>query len=107
MSTTPRDSGRIRITPDGQRVIVATEKLLAVLDIATGHSIREIPLPASPKVLTLSGDGQRAYLTNPDANSASIVSLGDSRVTTLQTGKRPDGLAWAPNSSLAPTTPVR
>ena len=107
ISTTPLDSGRIRITPDGRRVVVAMAKSLAVLDIAAGQLIREIPLPASPKVLTLSGDGQRAYLTNPDANSASIVSLGDSRVTTLQTGKRPDGIAWAPHSSVAPATPSR
>jgi DNA-binding beta-propeller fold protein YncE len=71
------------------------EKSLAVFDIATGGLIREIPLPAKPKVLTLSGDGGRAYLTNPEANSASIVDLAAGTVTTLPTGKRPDGIAWA------------
>lgn len=95
IATTPADTGRIRITPDGQRVVVAMEKSLAIFDVSGGRLIREIPLPASPKVLALSGDGRRAYLTNPDANSATIVDLGDGRVTTVQTGKRPDGIAWA------------
>ena len=96
IATTPPDTGRIRITPDGGRVVVAMEKSLALYDIASGRLLREIPLPASPKVLTVSGDGRRAYLTNPDANSATIVELADGSVTTLQTGKRPDGIAWAP-----------
>ena len=94
IATTPADTGRIRITPDGLRVVVAMRRSLAVFDLAGGRLIREIPLLASPKVLTLSGDGRRAYLTNPDAHSATIVDLGDGRVRTLQTGKRPDGIAW-------------
>jgi len=81
----------------GQRVVVAMIKSLAVFEIASGRLIREIPLPANPKVLALSGDGRRAYLTNPEANSATIVDLDDGRVTTLPAGKRPDGIAWAPN----------
>jgi DNA-binding beta-propeller fold protein YncE len=99
IATTPPDTGRVRITPDGQRIVVAMKKSLAIFDIANGHLIREISLPASPKVMTLSGDGRRAYLTNPDAHSATIVELGDGRVTTTQTGKRPDGIGWAPNST--------
>jgi DNA-binding beta-propeller fold protein YncE len=97
IATTPPDTGRIRITPDGLHVVVAMEKSLAVFDIAGGRLIREIPLPASPKVLTLSGDGRRDYLTNPEAHSVTIVDLGDGRVTTLPAGKRPDGIAWAPH----------
>lgn len=95
--TTPSDSGRIRITPDGRRVVVAMAKSVAVFDVATAQMIRETPLPASPKVMTLSGDGRRAYLTNPADDSATIVDLEEGRVvTTLKTGKRPDGIAWVP-----------
>ena len=94
IATTPPDTGRIRITPDGRQLIVAMEKSVAVTEIASGRVIREIPLPATPKVMTLSADGRRAYLTNPDEHSASIVTLADGRVTTLQTGKVPDGIAW-------------
>lgn len=95
IATTPPDTGRIRITPDGERVVVAMEKSLAIFDLAAGRLLREIPLPAAPKVLALSGDGRRAYLTNPEAHSASIVELGSGRVTTVPTGRRPDGIAWA------------
>jgi DNA-binding beta-propeller fold protein YncE len=94
--TTPPDTGRIRITPDGLRVVVALAQSLAVVEIASGREIRAIPLPAVPKVLTLSGDGRRAYVTNPAAHSVTIVDLADGRVATLPTGKRPDGIAWAP-----------
>lgn len=98
IATTPPATGRIRITPDGLRVVIAMQKSLAVFEIAGGRLIREIPLPATSKVLTLSGDGRRAYLTNPEAHSATIVDLGDGRVTTLQTGNRPDGIAWVSKS---------
>ena len=97
IATTPAETGRLRITPDGLQVVVAMAKSLAVFDIATGRLLREIPLPASPKVLALSGDGRRAYLTNPEANSVSIVELGEGEVATLPSAQRPDGIAWAPN----------
>ena len=97
IATTPPDSGRIRITPDGRRVVVAMAKSVAVFEIESGRLLRETPLPANPKVLALSGDGRRAYLTNPEAHSATIVDLEEGRVvTTIATGKRPDGIAWAP-----------
>lgn len=95
ITTTPPDTGRLRITPDGQRIVVAMAKSLAIFDLASGRLLREIALPAAPKVLALSGDGARAYLTNPTADSATIVDLADGRVSTIPTGKRPDGIAWA------------
>jgi DNA-binding beta-propeller fold protein YncE len=94
---TPSTTGRIRITPDGRRVVVAMAKAVAVFEIASGRLIRETPLAASPKVMTLSGDGRRAYLTNPEDHSAAIVDLEEGRVVaTVKTGRRPDGIAWAP-----------
>ena len=92
-------TGRIRITPDGRRVVVAMAKSLAVLAVADGRVIRETPLPATPKVMVLSGDGRRAYLSNPEDHSATIVDLEEGRViTTVKTGKRPDGVAWVPKT---------
>jgi DNA-binding beta-propeller fold protein YncE len=97
IATTPPETGRLRITPDGRHVVVAMKQSLAVFDISTGRLLREIPLPASPKVLALSGDGRRAYLTNPEANSVTIVELSEGKVITLPSGQRPDGIAWAPH----------
>lgn len=99
IATTPLDTGRLRITPDGVQVVVAMEKSLAVFHIATGRLLRETPLPARPKVLALSGDGRRAYLSNPEANSVTIVELAEGTVSTLPSGQRPDGIAWAPHPS--------
>ena len=94
IATTP-GTGRIRITPDGRRVVVAMNKSVAVFEIASGRLIRETALHASPKVMVLSGDGRRAYLTNPEDHSATVVDVEEGRVlTTVKTGKRPDGIAW-------------
>lgn len=92
---TTANSGRIRISPDGLRVVVATANSVAVFEIASGRLIGETPLPVSPKVMALSGDGRRAYLTNPGDASATIVDLQAGRiVATVKTGTRPDGIAW-------------
>jgi DNA-binding beta-propeller fold protein YncE len=96
--TTPEpETGRLRITPDGARVVVAMERSVLVLDATSGRVLRRIALEATPKVLTLSDDGSRAYVTNPDANTATAVDLTEGRVIrTFDTGRRPDGVAWAP-----------
>jgi DNA-binding beta-propeller fold protein YncE len=97
IATAPPESGRIRVTPDGRRVVVAMEKSISVFDLATGRNLRETPLPAAPKVMALSGDGRRAYLTNPEDHSATVVDLDAGRVlATIKTGRKPDGIAWAP-----------
>ena len=71
-----------------------------MFEIASGRLIRDTPLPASPKVLALSGDGRRAYLTNPEDHSATVVDLEQGRVlTTVKTGRRPDGVAWVPKAA--------
>jgi DNA-binding beta-propeller fold protein YncE len=96
ITTTPVETGRIRITPDGRRLVVAMAKSVEVFDLASGSLVGATPLPANPKVMALSGDGRRAYLTNPEDHSATIVDLEEGRVvSTLKTGKRPDGIAWA------------
>ena len=97
--TTPSVTGRLRVTPDGQRVVVATEKSIGVFQFADGRLIRETPLPAAAKVMTLSGDGRRAYVSNPEDHSATIIDLEEGRVVaTVKTGRRPDGIAWVPKT---------
>jgi DNA-binding beta-propeller fold protein YncE len=92
------ETGRLRITSDGKKVVVALEKKLAVLDARTRKLIGEVALSAVPKVLTLSGDGRQAFLTNPGDDSMSVVDLQSLRqVKTVATGRKPDGIAWAPS----------
>ena len=95
VKTPESDTGRIRITSDGQRVVVALLRTLAVFDAKTRRPINQTALPASPKVLTLSSDGRRAFLTNPGDNSVSVVDIVNGRpLGNFNTGKRPDGIGW-------------
>jgi len=95
VKTSEAETGRIRLTSDGQKLVVALSKKLAVYDVKTRGLIKEIELSSSPKVLTLSGDNRRALLTNPDDNSVSVVDItAGKQLTTFQTGKKPDGIGW-------------
>ena len=58
-----KETGRLRITSDGKKVVVALEKTLAVFDAGTRRLIGEVALSAAPKVLALSGDGRHAHPT--------------------------------------------
>jgi len=96
VKTSEAETGRIRLTSDGQKLVVALTKKLAVFDVKTRRLLNETELSSSPKVLTLSGDNRRALLTNPDDNSVSVVDIvAGKQLTTFQTGKKPDGIGWA------------
>ena len=96
IKTSEAETGRIKITSDGKRLVVALSKKLAVFDVATHRLISETELSATPKVLTVSADNRRALLTNPEDNSVSVVDIvSGKQVTTFKTGTRPDGIGWA------------
>lgn len=96
VKTTEADTGRIRLTSDGKKLVVALLKKLAVIDVKTRRLISEVELGSSPKVLALSGDNRRAFLTNPGDNSVSVVDIvAGKQLTTFLTGKKPDGIGWA------------
>ena len=89
------DTGRLRLTSDGKRLVVALAKKLVVFDAKTHKLINEIELTSRPKVLTLSADNRRALLTNPNDNSVSVVDIvAGKQIGTFQTGKKPDGIGW-------------
>ena len=99
-SASMRATGRIRITADGKRVVVALARRLAVYDALSYKLLSETALDKEPTVLTLSRDGRIAFLTNPDDNSMSEVDIHAGKViATTPTGKRPDGIAWVERSS--------
>ena len=89
-------TGRIRLTSNGKKVVVALLKKLVVFDVKTHRLVSETELSSSPKVLTLRGDNRRAFLTNPVDNSVSVVDIvAGKQLTTFRTGKKPDGIGWA------------
>ena len=96
VKTSEAETGRIRLSSDGQKLVVALSKKLAVYDVKTRSLISETELSSSPKVLTLSADNRRALLTNPDDNSVSVVDIvAGKQLTTFTTGQKPDGIGWA------------
>ena len=96
IKTSEPETGRIRITSDGKRLVVALTKKIAIFDAKTHRLISEVELSATPKVLTISADNRRALLTNPEDNSVSVVDIiAGTQVTTFKTGKTPDGIGWA------------
>jgi YVTN family beta-propeller protein len=71
-------------------------KSFRFFDAAKRRLITAIKLAESPKVITLSNDGHRAYLTNPSAHQVTVVDLAANRVlATFAVGKTPDGIAWS------------
>ena len=96
IKTSQAQTGRIRLTSDGKKLVVALSKKLAIFDAKTRQLIHEAELSATPKVLTVSADNRHALLTNPQDNSVSVVDIvAGKQITTFKTGKTPDGIGWA------------
>jgi DNA-binding beta-propeller fold protein YncE len=96
VKTSEVETGRLRLTSDGKRAVVALSKKLVIYDVGTRRLMSEIELGASPKVMTLSADNRRAFLTNPNDDSVSVVDiLAGKQLTAFRTGKKPDGIGWA------------
>jgi YVTN family beta-propeller protein len=88
---------RLKFTPDGKLVLVPLgDKRLMVFDSETRKVAGEVPLEFRPKVIAVSGDSRWAFLGHPSENRLSVVDLKERRVIrTIETGKRPDGIAWS------------
>lgn len=93
---------RVRFTPDGRRVLVPNgqSKTLVIFD-ALSRSIESIiELSLAPKVITVSKDGQRAFVSNPSDNRFTVIDLTKRReANKYSIGARPDGVVWAAESN--------
>ena len=98
LKTTEPNVGRIKLTPDGKKAVVGSvnSNKVSVFDVKTRRLTGEIETGARHKVITVSRDNRRAFLTNPGDNSVTVIDLVVGRhVATFRTGKTPDGIAWA------------
>jgi DNA-binding beta-propeller fold protein YncE len=92
--------GRLVFTPDGKNVIAANGKEAIIIDSVARKVTSRITLPAAAKVLTLSADGEKAFLTSPPTNQVIVLDLKNGKVeTSFPTGKQPDGIAWIQGES--------
>jgi YVTN family beta-propeller protein len=89
---------RIKFSPDGKYVFVPdmSGEGLLVIDAAAKKEYKRIPLPGSAEGVVIAPDGLRAYTTLNSRDSIAVIDLSTMTLTDeVETGKGPDGLAWA------------
>jgi YVTN family beta-propeller protein len=89
---------RVRFTMDGRRVLVSDSQgnEVVVLDASTRKELKRIPVGGVPGGILVEPSGQRAFVASTQANRVSVINLENLSVThTIESGRGPDGLAWA------------
>jgi PQQ-dependent catabolism-associated beta-propeller protein len=98
------------IAPDGKRLYVAvswwrdgkrprtSKERIAALDARTLKTLRDYEAGTDPECVAVSIDGQRLYLSNEDAGTASIVdTVSGKNRETLVVGTEPEGVTASPD----------
>lgn len=91
-----RSPVRVLVTPDGSTAVVANAggTDIVLLDAANPRSGTVIPLPQPPKVLAVSSDGRRLYVSHPEPGGVSLIDLATRAVIrTVPLEGTPDGVA--------------
>jgi len=125
VGTRPRG---VKVSPDGRTVYVALsgspkcppsmpdeecEKLkadkskdgIAEVDVAARRVRRVLPGGSDPEQFDISADGQRLYISNEDAGTASVVDVASGTITsTVKVGEEPEGVRVSPDGKLVYVT---
>lgn len=91
-----RSPVRVLVTPDGRTVAIANGGGNAVVLLATANPLATttIPMPQAPKVLAVSADGRRLYVSHPEPGGVSLIDLVARKfVKTVTLSGAPDGVA--------------
>jgi DNA-binding beta-propeller fold protein YncE len=91
-----RDAMRVRFAPDGRTalVVLSGDSTLVARDARPRQRVSVAAVPRGPKVLALSPDGRRAYLTHPEGETLTMVDVAAMAVLrTVPVPGRPDGVA--------------
>jgi DNA-binding beta-propeller fold protein YncE len=91
-----RSPVRVLLSPDGRTAVVAHSggTDLVLLDAADPRTKTVIPVPQAPKVLAVSSDGRRLYVSHPEPGGVSLIDLvARTLVRTVGMTGIPDGLA--------------
>jgi YVTN family beta-propeller protein len=89
---------RLKFTPDGKRVVVSDAKAGAVviLDAASRREVKRLPMDGTPIGIQMAPDGKRVYIARAQAGKVEAIDLDKLEVVgSVETGKGPDGLAYA------------
>ena len=88
---------RLKFTPNGKEVLAphGGSKSVTIFDVRQRALRAKLELASAPKVITISGDGKRAFLTNPTDHQVTVVDIAARKVErTFATSKTPDGIVW-------------
>lgn len=96
-----KGANRLKFTLDGKHVFVAglgggSTGNVAIVDTTTRKEIKHLDLGGGSAGILMVPDGTRAFIAVSGANKVAAIDLKTMEVTGyIQTGKGPDGLAWA------------
>ena len=87
----------LRFDPDSNRLFIARETRVMVVDLAAGRLAAEIPNTLGVHGVALDVARKRGVTSNGKANTASIFDLDSLKVIgSVSTGAKPDGILWEP-----------
>src|SRR4029079_4483423 len=69
-----------------------TDNTVSVIDTSTGSAIATIPVAAGPHGMAISQDGSTVYVAGDGSSSLNVIDTATDRVTTLDVGKKPNGI---------------
>lgn len=91
----------IRVTSDGERVVVTAEesRALLVVNILNGEIEKAVPTnEKGSHMVALGADGQTAYVANIGSGSVSVINLAESRLEkNLNFGEGVEGIDVSPS----------
>jgi YVTN family beta-propeller protein len=93
-----RRSNRLKFTRDGTRVLISDLDAgqLVVVDAASHRETKRLAVGRMPEGILIPPDGTKAYVAVAGDNSVAVIDLKTLEVTgKFETGKGPDGMAWA------------
>jgi YVTN family beta-propeller protein len=97
ISVGTKHSNRLKFTPDGQTVLISDAGTgdLVIVNPVTRQVTKRLKLGTSVEGLLILPDGSKAYVAVSGDNKVAIIDLLKLAViTTFETGKDPDGMAW-------------
>jgi DNA-binding beta-propeller fold protein YncE len=87
----------LRLDPDANRLFIARETRVMVVDLNAGKLAAEIPNTLGVHGVALDVVRKRGVTSNGKANTASIFDLDSLKVVgSVPTGAKPDGILWEP-----------
>ncbi|HLY18162.1 MAG TPA: hypothetical protein VKR61_13110 [Bryobacteraceae bacterium] len=98
LSANVRGANRLKFTPDGRLVLISTlgGPDLTVLDAATRHELKRVPLGTGAAGIQMEPDGSRGFVACTPDNYVAVIDLKSLSVTAhIDAGPQPDGMAWA------------